>query len=127
VPGEVFRRDPCPLPVPPEQIILATKIYIGHWYLEGDEKTQNLLYNAISVIDSFTPRLLMETDDSMLDFMTAAGMKRTEGMYAFRAEFSRINPTDPIFWQRVYTLLGVPYSRSQEASLWTSIKKRFWS
>jgi hypothetical protein len=97
-------------------------------YFIGDEEARRL--NAISRSFSPTERAGLATEDfmartkavgAMHEWTTNAGIADSslrDELSDFIATVEEFDPADPLYWQRVYTLVGLEYSPTKKRTFW---------
>ena len=114
------RRDPSLLPASKERVMKALKLEIAHLYFLNSHTNEDLmkpLVNAAVFLDSFSD-LPFETSE----FIEAMHQRRRE-LDAFNVELLNLNRSDPFYWQRVYSLLGIG-SETKKISFLESVRQR---
>jgi len=114
------RRDPRLLPTSPKRILTAIKLFIAFLIQNRSHTREKIvpLIQTASAIDSFrtTPQTPIEFGKAMLE--------RQAEIDVFFTTVSRFAPDDPLFWQRVYTELGLAYDE-RKVSYGDIFKSRF--
>lgn len=114
------RRDPRLLPTTPERILTAIKLTIAFLIQNRSHSEKNVypLVVTASSIDSFS-----DTPQNPMEFVTSM-RARQEEIDRFFITASKFDPEDPLFWQRVYTELGLAYEQ-RKVSLWETLTSGF--
>ena len=115
------RRDPALLPVSKEQVMKAIKLELAHLYILNSHTNEDLtrpLINAALFLDSFSD-LPIQTSE----FIESMHRRRRE-IDSYYVELIKLDRSDPFFWQRVYTLLGIGLE-TRKTSFLEGVKQRF--
>ena len=114
------RRDPRLLPTTPDRILTAIKLTIAFLVQNGSHSEKNVhpLVITASFIDSFS-----DTARDPMEFLNSMRARQGE-IDQFFITVSKFDRTDPLFWQRVYTELGLAYEE-RKVSLWQTLTAGF--
>jgi hypothetical protein len=115
------RRDPSFLPTPKENMMKAIKLEMAQLFLlnshTNEDQTKPLI-NGAMFIDSFSD-LPLETSQ----FIESMHRRRRE-IDSFYVELLRLNRTDPFYWQRVYSILGIDVE-TKRTTFFQDLRERF--
>ena len=115
------RRDPSLLPAPKDRMMKAIKLEMAQLFLlnsHSNEDQTKPLINAAMFIDSFSD-LPLETSQ----FIESMHRRRRE-IDSFYVELLRLDRTDPFYWQRVYTMLGIDIE-TKRTTFFQDLRERF--
>jgi hypothetical protein len=113
------RRNPALLPAEKEQLIKAIKLEIAQLYYinsTGDEHLTPLIHAAM-LIDSFN-----DIPFPPAEFIESMHRRRKE-IESFHLEVMKLDRTDPFYWQRVFTMLGIS-SDTRKTSFLAGIREK---
>ncbi|SRR6266536_591964 len=115
------RRDPSLLPASKERVMKAIKLEMAHLFLLNSHSNDDLtkpLINGAMFLDSFS-ELPLEPSE----FIESMHRRRRE-IDSYYVDLLRLDRTDPFYWQRVYTMLGIEIE-TKRTSFFQDLRQRF--